>query len=104
MRRQGVLRIVVMMTIIGMVISWLPLGYQQGGLDESEERREQLGPDEPTLEERCRTITFEDMFEYTRAIFNVQISSDWNSADVQAVAWVNGTLADDVRQLSLIHI
>ena len=98
MRRQGVLRILVMMTIIGMVISWLPPGYQQGGLDESQERREQLGPDEPTLEERCSTITFEDMFDYTKAIFNVQISSDWNSADVQAVAWVNGTLADEVRQ------
>ena len=46
------LRIVVMITIIGMMISWLPMGYQQGGLDDSQERREQLGPDEPTLEER----------------------------------------------------
>ena len=69
------LRILVMMTIIGMVISWLPPGYQQGGLDESQERREQLGPDEPTLEERCRTITFEDMFEYSRGIFDIEVAA-----------------------------
>ena len=40
MRRQGVLRIVVMITIIGMMIHWLPMSYQ-GGLNESQERREQ---------------------------------------------------------------
>ena len=66
MRRQGALRIVVMITIIGMMISSLPMGYEKGGLDESQERREQLGPDEPTLEERCSVLTFEDMFEYTK--------------------------------------
>ena len=70
MRRQGALRIVVMITIIGMMISSLQIGYQQGGLDDSQERREQLGPDEPTLEERCSVLTFEDMFEYTKAVFN----------------------------------
>ena len=98
MRRQGVLRIVVMITTIGMMISWLPMGYQQGGLDDSQDRREQLGPDEPTLEERCSVLTFEDMFEYTKAVFNFTIASDWSSAEIEAVAWVNGTLADDVRQ------
>ena len=74
------------------------MASQNVSIEEEAIRSEQLGPDEPTLEERCSTITFEDMFDYTKAIFNVQISSDWNSADVQAVAWVNGTLADDVRQ------
>ena len=92
------LRIVVMITIIGMMMSWLPIGYQQGGLHESQERREQLGPDGPTLEEQCSTITFEDMFEYSKAVFNFTIASDWSSAEIEAVAWVNGTLADDVRQ------
>ena len=97
MKRQGVLRIVVMITIIGMMISWLPMGYH-GGLNESQERREQLGPDGPTLEEQCSTITFEDMFDYTKAVFNFTIASDWSSAEIEAVGWVNGTLADDVRQ------
>jgi len=98
MRRQGVLRIVVMITIIGMMISCLPMGYQQGSLDDSQDRREQLGPGEPTIEERCSVLTFEDMFEYTKAVFNFTIASDWNSAEIEAVAWVNGTLADDVRE------
>ena len=76
MRRQGALRIVVMITIIGMMISSLPMGYEKGGLDESQERREQLGPDEPTLEERCSGLTYEDMFEYTKAVFNFTNAND----------------------------
>ena len=97
MSREGALRIAVLMTMFAMMISWMPTSSHEGGLDESQERREQLGPDGPTLEEQCSTITFEDMFEYTRAIFNIHIANDWTSAEVQAVAWVNETLADDVR-------
>ena len=98
MKRVADVQIVVLLTIFALMASWLPMASQNVSIEEEVIRSEQLGPDEPTLEERCSTITFEDMFDYTKAIFNVQISSDWNSADVQAVAWVNGTLADDVRQ------
>ena len=97
MSREGALRIAVLMTMFAMLISWMPISSHEGGLDESQERREQLGPDGPTLEEQCSTITFEDMFEYTRAIFNIHVANDWASAEVQVVAWVNETLADDVR-------
>ena len=93
MKRERVLRIAVLLTMFAMMSSWLPMGYQQGGLDDSQDRREQLGPDEPTLEERCSVLTFEDMFEYTKAVFNFTIASDWSSAEIEAVAWVNGTLS-----------
>ena len=98
MKRERVLRIAVLLTMFAMMSSWLPMSSMNEDLEQSKERREQLGPDGPTLEEQCSTITFEDMFEYSKAVFNFTIASDWSSAEIQAVAWVNGTLADDVRQ------
>jgi len=49
------------------------------------------------VEAECEGLTFEDMFNYTHATFDVQIRDDWQHADVRAVAWINGSLADDVR-------
>ncbi|MEC7681447.1 MAG: hypothetical protein VYA23_01830, partial [Candidatus Thermoplasmatota archaeon] len=92
------LRIAVLLTMFAMMTSWLPVYDMKADLVENQERREQLGPGEPTIEERCSVLTFEDMFEYTKAVFNFTIASDWNSAEIEAVAWVNGTLADDVRE------
>ena len=59
-------------------------------------RKEQLGGG-GSLEEQCGSITFEDMFVYTRAEFVIQVNADWQSANVQAIAWVNWTLSDDLR-------
>ena len=98
MKRERVLRIAVLLTMFAMMTSWLPVYDMNPDLVENQERREQLGPGEPTIEERCSVLTFEDMFEYTKAVFNFTIASDWNSAEIEAVAWVNGTLADDVRE------
>ncbi len=50
-----------------------------------------------SIEEECEGLTFEDMFNYTHAVFEIQINDDWESADVNAVAWINGTLSDQVR-------
>jgi len=50
-----------------------------------------------SVEAACEGLTFEDMFNYTHAKFDVQMNDDWESAYVQAVAWINGTLADQVR-------
>ena len=58
----------------------LEAGRQQGG-----------------VEAACEGLTFEDMFNYTHATFDVQMNDDWESAYVQAIAWINGTLADQVR-------
>tara|TARA_B100001996_G_scaffold255444_1_gene198500 strand:- start:191 stop:2131 length:1941 start_codon:yes stop_codon:yes gene_type:complete len=49
------------------------------------------------VEAACEGLTFEDMFNYTHAVFDMKINDDWESAEVSAVAWVNGTLADQVR-------
>ena len=50
-----------------------------------------------SVEAACEGLTFEDMFNYTHATFDIQMNDDWESAYVQAVAWINGTLADQVR-------
>ena len=50
-----------------------------------------------SVEAACEGLTFEDMFNYTHAIFDIRVNDDWESADVSAVAWINGTLSDQVR-------
>ena len=65
-------------------------------LSEESKRHEQFGGG-GSLEEQCGSITFENMFEYSAANFDVIIDEDWDSAEVRAVAWVNNTLADDLR-------
>ena len=63
---------------------------------------EEIEPAETTsrqnsVEAACEGLTFEDMFNYTHATFDITMNDDWASADVQAVAWINGTLSDQVR-------
>jgi len=60
-------------------------------------KMEQIGGGGGSLEEQCGSITFENMFEYSRATFDIIIDDDWESANVKAVAWVNNTLADELR-------
>ena len=60
-------------------------------------KMEQIGAGGGSLEEQCGSITFENMFEYSRATFDIIIDDDWESANVKAVAWVNSTLADELR-------
>ena len=50
-----------------------------------------------SLEDQCGSITFEDMFEYTNAEFVFDVSPNWQTAEVRAVAWINESLADDIR-------
>ncbi|MDG1524571.1 MAG: hypothetical protein P8Q90_00665 [Candidatus Thalassarchaeaceae archaeon] len=50
-----------------------------------------------SVEAACEGLTFEDMFNYTHATFDIQLNDDWSSAYVQAVAWINGSLSDQVR-------
>ena len=76
--------------------SCMPLVSEPVQLDEEPLRMEQLGGG-GSLEDQCGSITFENLFEYTRATFQIDVANDWGSADVHAIAWVNETLADDLR-------
>ena len=79
-----------------MVTSIVPLQRPVALLDEDEQRREQFGGG-GSLEEQCSSITFEDMFIYDKAVFDIQVDEDWQTAQVAAMAWINWTLADDIR-------
>ena len=50
-----------------------------------------------TFEAQCSQSSFEDVFTYTWAEFNVTVADNWRTAQIDAMAWVNGTMADDFR-------
>jgi hypothetical protein len=79
-----------------MLFPLFPLQTPGPSLDEVEQRREQFGGG-GSLEEQCSSITFEDMFIYDQAIFDIQVDEDWQTAQVAAMAWINWTLADEIR-------
>ena len=66
-------------------------------MDEDAGRMDQFGGG-GSIEEQCGSITFEDMFIYDQAIFDIRIQDDWKTAEVEAKAWINWTLADDIRE------
>ena len=43
---------------------------------------------EEQLTAECDGITFEEMFTYTHAIFDITINDDWKSADMWGFSWV----------------
>ena len=46
----------------------------------------------------CSNYTFEDMFAYNHALFEVNVYDDWSTTTTNATAWVNQSLAADVRE------
>ncbi|MBI88179.1 MAG: hypothetical protein CMB67_04035 [Euryarchaeota archaeon] len=89
--RMGYFSPILVVLIILMSIQQLPVKEPLSEQD----RREQFGGG--SFEERCGSITFEDMFIYDQAIFEVKVEEDWKSAHVDARAWINWTLADQIR-------
>ena len=92
--RFGVTMAVVIM--ISILNSSMNNHDEAGYLREDDRKMEQLGGG-GSLEDQCGSITFEDMFEYTKAEFVFDINPSWQSAEVRAVAWINASLADDIR-------
>ena len=58
---------------------------RQGGLDD-------------TITESCGGLTFEDLFEYDFALFELNVLDDWATGDMYANAWVNGSNSATVRE------
>ena len=46
----------------------------------------------------CSNYTFEDMFAYNNAFFEMIVYDDWSTTSTSATAWVNQSLAADVRE------
>jgi hypothetical protein len=96
---RGNLMSKVLPIIVFMIVTFsiIPLQDNNFQLKEESERRDQLGGD-GSIEERCQELTFEDIFEYTKADFNFLVDEDWASAEVSATAWINWSMADTVRE------
>ncbi len=94
MSRQGILTIFVILIMLG-TYSINLLDIEK--LENEKERKNQFGGG-GSLEEQCSSITFEEMFIYDKAIFDIRINEDWQTAEVEAVAWINWTNADDIRE------
>jgi len=73
------------------------LHYSSEELHHDQTKMEQFGGG-GSLEEQCGSITFEDIFIYNQAIFEVRVNDDWKSAEVDAKAWINWSLSDDIRE------
>ena len=90
------------MVVLGPVFVIVILIFSTFHLPTEELRKEQTKMEQfgsgGSLEEQCGSITFEDIFIYNQAIFEVRVNDDWKSAQVDARAWINWTLADDIRE------
>ena len=84
------------LTIV-LILSLIHYPVANSIMEEEAERMDQFGGS-GSLEDQCSSITFEDMFIYDQAIFDIRIQDDWETAEVEAKAWINWTLADDIRE------
>ena len=82
--------------VLALLLSTISIDEHEKELQKNVKKMEQLGGG-GSLEDQCSSITFEDLFDYSSAIFYFDISEDWESATVTATAWVNGTSTDDLR-------
>jgi len=70
--------------------------HHSGDLQKQNISMEQFGGG-GTFEAQCSQSSFEDVFTYTWAEFNVTVADNWRTAQIDAMAWINGTMADDFR-------
>jgi len=86
----------ILVTIM-LMMSFSPLQDQDNRFEEKivshvDAREEDVG------QVNCSGLTFEDLFEYNFARFNIDILDDWATADYYANSWVNGSNAANVRE------
>lgn len=64
---------------------------------ENEEQPQATSGRQGSLDVDCSGYTFEDLFEYDFALFNLDINDDWATGAMEAQAWVNGSKSAVVR-------
>ena len=89
-------------TAIGLILLMLlmgasPLLTPQTELDSSEELPAD-GRQALDIAEECEGLKFEDLFDYDFADFIINMDDDWATAEMDAVAFVNGSKSAIVRE------
>lgn len=64
---------------------------------ENEDQTQATSGRQGSLDVDCSGYTFEDLFEYDFALFNLDINDDWATGAMDAQAWVNGSKSAVVR-------
>ena len=64
---------------------------------ENEDQAQSTSGRQGSLDVDCSGLTFEDLFEYDFALFNLDINDDWATGAMEAQAWVNGSKSAIVR-------
>ena len=64
---------------------------------ENEDQTQSTSGRQGSLDVDCSGYTFEDLFEYDFALFNLDINDDWATGAMEAQAWVNGSKSATVR-------
>ncbi len=85
------------LSVILLMMTLSPIQHQENGFEENiildtEAREEDVG------QVNCSGLTFEDLFDYDFARFEIDILDDWATADYYANSWVNGSNAATVRE------
>ena len=84
------------LSVILLMMTLSPIQHQENGFEENiildAEARQDDG------EVNCSGLTFEDLFEYDFARFEIDILDDWATANYFANSWVNGSNGAIVRE------
>ena len=74
--------------MLAVLMSTMSISMSASG--ETEGRQQNMDVD-------CSGYSFEDLFEYNHALFDINIKDDWATADVNGNSWVNESRASVVR-------
>ncbi len=88
-------------TAITMLIMMLMMSVSNGITSQeltTNEPMETEGRQDSFSEVNCEDYTFEDLFDYNFAMFNIDIGDDWATAGMSATAFVNGSNSATVRE------
>jgi hypothetical protein len=86
-----------LLSAIMLMMTLSPIQHQENGFEENiildtEAREDDVG------QVNCSGLTFEDLFDYDFASFDINILDDWATVDYYANSWVNGSNAATVRE------
>ena len=88
-------------TAITMLIMMLMMSISNGITTQelpNNEPMETEGRQDGLSDVDCSGYTFEDLFDYNFALFNIDIGADWATAGMTATAFVNGSNSATVRE------
>ena len=89
-----ILPLVLALVLLGVTTGPVLTSYTDAPVVSATEGRQGL---DDQIAEECGELTFEDLFLYDFALFELKVHDDWSTGEMNANAWVNGSNAATVR-------